>query len=308
MKDLHVLEQIDKGFNWAYEELLYNQCNFQQINNDLPQRSFYLVNKKEKEIHGHVIFELSEGVAISHISAPFGGFSFSEKCQENDQLFFALEVIRRLKARNVSQVRLHQAPFPLMANRRLNESLGFLGFEVLQDRIYQMLSLNDVFEKSIHQMELRKLKKAKEKAFRFEWASANIKKVLDFVIEQRSILGYEFSMDWKQLKAYQKAFPKNYFGATVWDGNTMIAASILVRENDKSIYQFAPAHLKTYNRYSPLVFMTKEICAWASKEGYDWLNLGTSYADEDLNHGLFDFKKKLGAKTFVTPSLQKVIN
>jgi hypothetical protein len=308
MKDLHVLEQIDQPFTWAYEELLYNLHDFQQINNDLPQQSFYLVNKAEKVIYGHVIFELSEGVAISHKSAPFGGFSFSNKCQNGDQLFFALEVIRRLKERNVSQVRLHQAPSPLVVNLALNESLIFLGFEVIQERIYQMLSLNDNFEELIHPMELRKLKKAQEKAFRFEWATADLKKVLDFVIEQRSLLGYDFSMNWQQLKAYQKAFPKNYFGATVWDGNTMIAATILVRENEKSIYQFAPAHRKTYNRYSPVVFMTKEICAWALKEGYEWLNLGTSYLEADLNQGLFDFKKKLGAKTFVTPSLQKVIN
>lgn len=308
MRELHVLREVTNSYEWSYELLLYDQKKFQVINNDLPNQDYHLVDKKEQVIYGHVCFQFSEGKAISNIAAPFGGFSFHESMTVEDRLFFAIEVVRLLKAQGLSEIMIHQAPCTQLIDLAFQDRLRFLGFENISTREYQLIELIHSFSDGLHDMELRKLKKAKDKGFRFDLAPASkLKEVLDFVIEQRSILGYEFSMNWEQLREYQKAFPNKYLGARVWDDSKLIAASIMVVEHGQMIYQFAPAHLKTYNRYSPLVYLTSQVFSWASQQGYQWLNLGTSYVAEEKNEGLFRFKENLGAQSFIAPSLQKVI-
>jgi len=309
MRSLSISDTIDSSYKWAYIDYLYNHADFQEINNDLPQKSFFLVDKAKNEVYGHLSVQLLEGKAISHVSAPYGGISFSDQISEEEKLFFGLEIKRRLSKDGLQELLLHQPPKLSKNDHGFERSLDYAGFNVVKQREYQMISLLEDFEVKLHEMEKRKFKKSIEKGFRFELARpSELKGILDFVIEQRSVLGYEFSMGWEQLKEYQKAFPENYFGARVWDGDQLISASILVKESSGVLYQFAPAHIKRYNKYSPVVFLTKQICEWAKTQGFTWLNLGTSYLDDQRNEGLYSFKEKLGAEVFVASSLQKMIN
>lgn len=309
MSSLSVVQNVDKGFQWAFDLPLYDHYEFQQINNDLPQRLFYLVESKRKIIHGHLRLALTEGMAISHPSAPFGGLTFSDQATFEDQLFFVIEVVRLLRTMELNELILHQAPAGTDQLLELSARLEVLGFETLEERIYQMISLQHSFADLLHPMEKRKLKKSEEKGFTFDWAPADqLKNVLEFVEQQRSLLGYEFSMNWSQLRDYQKAFPGRYLGARVWHNGHLIAASILVKEREDVLYQFAPAHLRTYNRYSPVVYMTKCISEWAEEQQFQWLNLGTSYLDGVQNDSLFQFKENLGAETFIAASFQKSLN
>ena len=309
MKELHVLSAIDKDYSWCFDQWLYDRESFQIINNELPQFQFYLVNLKERKVYGCIAFEVLEGKAISHTNAPFGGFSFSEGLAFEEQLYFTIEVNRLLKEKGIDQVLIHQSPMLKDVQKAFLERLAFLGFEEIRNRAYQILPLIKAYEASLHEMEKRKLRKAEQKMLRFEWApESKLKEVLGFVEEQSSLLGYDFSMSWIQLREYQQKFNGHYLGATVWDNEWLVAAAILVIESAEMIYQFAPAHLKSYNKYSPVVYMTQQIFEWAKGEGFQWLNLGTSYLGLDKNEGLYQFKQNLGAETFFAPSLQKVIN
>lgn len=308
MKSLRVVQELKNSLDWSFDPFLYDQEKFQSINNDLPRKHFYLIDEGNKRIEGHVCFQLSEGKAISHTTAPFGGFSFHETVAIENRLFFVLEVLRLMRAEGVSSLVIHQSPLMTAMDTAFLERLELLGFTTIRQHEYQMCSLNSDFMVGLHDMERRKLKKAEEKGFLFDLAPASkLKEVLDFVTEQRSILGYDFSMNWEQLREYQKAFPAHYVGARVWDGPKLIAASVMVMEDRKMLYQFAPAHLRSYNRYSPLVYLTSGVYAWAKQQGFKWLNLGTSYVSEEKNEGLFRFKENLGAQSFIAPSLQKVI-
>lgn len=309
MRELRVVEKIEDSALWLFNDLLYNQNDFQKINNDLPQLNYYLVELRTQSVVGHIAFQLEEGKAVSHIRAPFGGFAFLDSLTNEELTFFIVEVERRLKNNGQTTILINQGPLPFFRIGSLSETLGFLGFKPNEERKYQLLNVAHGFEEHLHDMELRKLKKSREKNFRFDLApNSKLKEVLDFVIEQRDIKGYAFSMDWSQLREYQKTFPDHYLGARVWDDDRLIAATILVKESEKVLYQFAPAHLKTYNRYSPIVFMTEQICEYAKTQGYDWLNLGTSYLGDEQNESLFAFKEKLGAEPFIARSFQKVIN
>lgn len=305
MEKLRVVEQISSPSH--FEGLLYNLPEFQEINNDLPQKHFYLI--RGNQVYGHISFELEEGVAHSHVRAPFGGFFVDQNMSREDLLFFIIEVERRLKTLDVSEIRIKQGPENLI-NDSLFSSLSLLGYELKDERIYQMIDLlHDSFNKGLHEMEKRKLKKANELDLVVEWASdAHFKKLFDFVVEQRNEKGFEFSMTWSLLKDFKKALPEHYFGIMIKHEGQIIAGALLVKENAESLYNFAPAHLVKYNRYSPMVYLTEVICNWAQSEGFRYLNLGTSYLGDVSNESLFSFKEKLGARPFHACTFQKVLN
>ncbi len=290
-----------------FDDLLYNSPNFLDINNDLPQKHFYLF--QGTKILGHVAFSTESGIAHSHIKAPFGGFNFSMDVKSEDQIFFIIEVIRRFSHMGITEIRLLQAP-EIEPRSSLARNLDILGFVKREERTYQMIPITDVeFFDQVHVMEQRKLKKANELGFEIEWVGdAHLKSLFDFILEQRQEKGFSFSMNWEMLKDYKEAFPKNYLGICVRHEGQVIAATLLIKEKDNVIYNFSPAHLMKYNRYSPIVFLTQAIYRWCQKEGYEYLNLGTSYLGDESNEGLFTFKEKLGAKAFVATTYQKVLN
>ena len=296
----------EKGWR-INNELLYNNFHFQEINNDLPQGQFYLL--AGDRLIGTVSFAFESHIAYAPYRAPFGGFDFLEEVKSQEQLFFMVDVLRRLKEKGIEKVEISQAPNNLLPSELLI-NLGLMGFEKKEERVYQMIELNGVpLEEKLHQMERRKLKKASEMGFEIEWSSpSDFKRLFDFIFQRRQEKGFDFSMSWQEFKEYNKAFPENYFGIGLKHEGQLIAATILIKENNKSLYHFAPAHSTKYNRYSPMVLLTEYICDWAYHKGYQFLNLGTSYINEDKNESLFLFKQRLGAGAFIATSYQKVLN
>lgn len=305
MERLRVVEQIDSSSD--FEGLLYNLPAFQEINNDLPQKHFYLI--QGHRVYGHIAFEFEEGVAHSHMRAPFGGFSVNQGLSSEDLLFFIIEVERRLKTLSISEIKIDQAP-ESMSRKDMASCLKLLGYKVSGERVYQMLEISESsFESGIHDMEKRKLKKAGELGLSVEWASdGNFKKLYDFIVEQRNEKGFEFSMTWPLLQDFKKALPDHYFGIMIKHERWIIAGALLIKENADSLYNFAPAHLIKYNRYSPVVLMTEAIYHWAKQNGFKYLNLGTSYLGDISIESLYSFKEKLGAKPFSAFTFQKVLN
>ena len=306
MEKLRVEESFDPKWD-QMDDLLYNSSLFQEINNDLSQKHFYLV--QGNTISGHLSCSLESNMAFSPIGAPFGGFYCSSQIKSEDQIFFILEVSRRLKEMDLAEIRLHQAPI-MVCKDTLLANLELLGFQKQHDRVYQMIPItNDHFIDRLHSMEKRKLKKSSEMGFEFEWVRKDHLKILfDFILDQRQEKGFSFSMSWAMLKDYKEAFPDNYLGVCLRHNGKMIAGTILIKENSSIVYNFAPAHLVQYNRYSPVVFMTEAIYNWAQSTGFEYLNLGTSYMGNESNESLFSFKEKLGAQTFIAATYQKVLN
>lgn len=306
MEKLRVEESFDLGWD-QLDDWLYNSSLFQDINNDLPQCHFYLV--QGHKILGHLSFSVESSIAFSHLRAPFGGFYCSSEVKSEEQLFFILEVSRRLKKMGLAEIRLHQAP-SMMCKDVLSENLELLGYKRQNERVYQMIPISkDPFNDGIHSMEKRKLKKSIDMGFELEWVKDDhLKMLFDFILDQRQEKGFTFSMNWEMLKAYRKSFPDNYFGLCLRHNGKMIAGTILIKENSSVLYNFAPAHLAQYNRYSPLVFLTEAVYNWAQSEEFKYLNLGTSYVGDESNEGLFSFKEKLGAQSFIATTYQKVLN
>ena len=257
MDKLRAVESIQTNYK-GFDDLIYNHPSFQVINNDLPQKHYYLVFGEV--VLAHFCCSIQEGVAHSHIRAPFGGFYFDDSASSEAQLFFIIEVERRLKELGVDKIVIDQAPENLLASR-VSESLLLLGYQLVQEREYQMIGLsNEPFAKGLHEMEKRKLKKAKELGFQVDFLEeGHLKSLFDFIFDQRLEKGYDFSIEWSVLKEFKREFPENYIGVAVRHKGEWVAGTLLIRENHRSVYSFAPAHAMKYNRYSPVVMMTEAI-------------------------------------------------
>ncbi|MFT7056497.1 MAG: hypothetical protein ACI905_000431 [Roseivirga sp.] len=311
MRDLKVVEREPIGFEVQYAQLLYTSVQFLEVNNNLPQIHFWLIDNYVKSTLGHISFSVEEGKALSPAKAPFGGFSLCDTLNSQEISFFVFEVLRKLKSHSVTTVNIKLAPENYSDQISvLTENLGFAGFSKIKGLIYQAIKVDStLFQKKVAEMENRKLKRCNNEGYRFEMLSQNaLYDVFQFVKTHRDEKGYDFSMDWSSLKAADRAMAKTYLPAAVYDGQRMIAATIAVKASTNVLYNFSPAHDWDYNGFSPVVMLTEGLYDYCQSNQIGQLDLGTSYIDDVINKGLKAFKAHLGAETFFSHSYRKILS
>ncbi|PIQ48460.1 MAG: hypothetical protein COW03_10040 [Cytophagales bacterium CG12_big_fil_rev_8_21_14_0_65_40_12] len=311
MRNLKVVEQASLIAEKQFAQILYTSKTFLEVNNNLPQIHFWLMETTDQTALGHVSFSLEEGKALSPAKAPFGGFSLADSLKSEELTFFIFEVIRKLKNLNISAIYLKSAPDNYGIHLSvLNQNLVYAGFSGLKDFEYQSIMVTDeAFDSKIAEMENRKLKKCEKEGFEFKLLSQNhLHAVFQFVKAHRDEKGYDFSMDWESLKMANLALPNIYLPMAVFDGPKMIAATIAIRAIDKVLYNFSPAHDWDYHQFSPVVMLTQGLYHFCQTNGFTHLDLGTSYLDDAINEGLKSFKSRLGAETFFGHSYHKILS
>ncbi|WP_421978251.1 GNAT family N-acetyltransferase [Roseivirga seohaensis] len=311
MRNLKVTEVLPENSKRYFSELLYTQPNFLIGNNQLPQIHFYLLDNATKVGVGHIGFSFEEGTAFSPYRAPFGGFALAHDLTSTEITFFIFEVLRKLKEQGVNSIQMKLAPDCYFNNTRLQkENLIYAGFELMEELEYQAIPVTDqAFEAGLASMEVRKLKKCKEAGFEFSRLPKHkLANVFDFVKNQRQKKGYEFSMDWPQLKLAQKLNPEAYIPFVVKDGERIIAATIGILASDKVLYNFSPAHHPEYDQLSPVVLLTEGLYDFCSAKELNYLDLGTSYLNGRVNEGLKQFKSHLGGESFLSYSFRKAVS
>jgi hypothetical protein len=311
MRNLKVVEKASFISEMQFSQILYTSPKFLEVNNDLPQVHFWLLDTATQIAFGHVSFSLEEGKALSPAKAPFGGFSLADSITSEEITFFIFEVIRKLKALSVHSIHLKLAPENYGENLSvLAQNLLYTGFSKIKSFEYQAIAIDEAsFDSKIADMEGRRLKKCKNEGFEFKLLSQNhLHTVFQFVKAHRDEKGYDFSMDWETLKTSDLAMPNVYFPMAVFDDNKMIAATIAVKASDKVLYNFSPAHDWDYNQFSPVVMLTEGLYNFCQSNQIGQLDLGTSYVDDGINEGLKAFKAHLGAQSFFSHSYRKILS
>ena len=311
MRNLKVIEALLDNTQKDFSELLYTQPNFLIGNNQLPQIHFYLLDDTEKTALGHIGFSLEEGAVFSPYRAPFGGFALADNLTSEEVTFFIFEVLRKLKDQRLGSLHLKLPPSCYFKNLNLlEENLSYAGFEITEKLEYQAIPITDqAFELTLASMEVRKLKKCKEAGFEFSRLPKHkLADVFDFVKNQRQEKGYEFSMEWAQMKLAQKLNPEAYIPFGVKDGERIIAATIGILASDSVLYNFSPAHHPEYDQLSPVVLLTEGLYDFCRAENLNYLDLGTSYLNGKINEGLKQFKSHLGGQSFFSFSFRKALS
>ncbi|WP_323757693.1 GNAT family N-acetyltransferase [Roseivirga sp.] len=311
MRNLKVAEVLPENTKKGFSELLYTQPNFLVGNNLLPQIHFYLFDPVAVIGLGHIGFSLEEGTVFSAYRAPFGGFALADDLTSTEITFFIFEVLRKLKEQGVTSIQMKLAPYCYFDNTLLlKENLVYAGFDLEEKLEYQAIPINDqAFELGLASMEVRKLKKCQEAGFEFSRLPKHkLADVFDFVKNQRQEKGYEFSMEWPQMKLAQKVNPEAYIPFVVKDGERIIAATVGILASDRVLYNFSPAHHSEYDPLSPNVLLTEGLYDFCRAEGLNYLDLGTSYLNGKINKGLWQFKSHLGGQSFFSYSFRKAVS
>jgi lipid II:glycine glycyltransferase (peptidoglycan interpeptide bridge formation enzyme) len=67
-------------------------------------------------------------------------------------------------------------------------------------------------------------------------------------------------------------------------------------QSDNSLYYFLPATGVDFLSESPMVFLIVAMANWCKERNIQFLDLGISSVEGHLQQGLYDFKKRMGAK------------
>lgn len=300
-----------EGVEQTFEHFLYNRPEFLKANNKLPQKHFYLFDRKTQQYLAHIAFSIENSIAISPLKAPFGGIEFGEGISDDALVHFLKLVEEHLKKEGVVELRIHQAPGNYSSHESLNLGFEISGYELIQERLYQGIDIDEVpLSEKMHDMQRRRLKKSEREGFVFKkYKKVELAKAFQQIDRWRTMAEKSLSMTWADLHNSSKRNPKAYhaFGLEN-DHGLMIAGSIVVSVNKKVLYHFFPAHYDAYDQFSPMVMLTNGIYDWGRKNGYKHLDLGTSYVHKKVNSSLRTFKERMGGKEYTARSWKKKLN
>lgn len=307
--ELH--ESPVEGVELAFGQFLYNSPSFLKVNNNLPKRDYYLFNRGSNKYEAHVVFSIHGNEALSPLNAPFGGIELSMNISTSALNWFLTNVEHSLLLSGVKEIRVHQAPDNYQANELLNDVFLESGYEIIQERVYHGIDINEVpLSEKMESMQRRRLKKCKEAGFPFKkYAKNELAAAFEQIDRWRTAAEKSLSMTWADLHNSSKRNPHAYhaFGIENEHG-LMIAGAIVVRVNEKVIYNFFPAHYDAYNQFSPMVMLMDGIYEWGRKNGYEHYDLGTSYVHKKVNSSLRLFKERMGGKEYTAWSWRKSLN
>ena len=103
-------------------------------------------------------------------------------------------------------------------------------------------------------------------------------------------------MSLPQLRKTAKTFPNDFLFFEVTEGERRVAAAIVVKVCKTILYTFYYAHDRTYDKFSPVVFLLGGIYSFAKDSKIEWIDLGTSMNGGKVNVPLLHFKASVGGK------------
>lgn len=311
MEALSVTERLPVACKVRYTPGLYNSRAFLESNNSLPQLHFYLIDTRAKTVLGHIAFSIEESEATSPFKAPFAGFELAVGLESLGCLYFLQEAQRRLVEKGFRYLRIKTAPACYQPGTDLLiENMRHLGFDEKEKQVYHAIEVNDKpLTDQLASMEQRRLRKATKQELTFRYVNkGGYPALFGFVKKHREAKGHRLSMDWANLRSAIRANQEGYLAAGVYQGDQLIAASILVRVSEKVVYNFFPAHDAAFNALSPMVFLIDSVYRWCQEQGINWIDLGTSYLGKKENKSLISFKEHMGGQPFESITFRKTLS
>ena len=272
---------------------LFNSSRFLNAKN-FEVKGWQLI--KEKPV-AQIFFYIKERVAISGYQSTFGSFDMLDNVTKEDLKWFVLSILDALKLFDVTKIKIKHYP-SYMSNSNLAETaLGELGFEnTLTETNQHIVVDKPLFEAVADRSEVIRSNKCIKLGYKFKVATVKelpqIYALLENTLKRK---GNRPSMTFENLNLTIKACSANYMLFTLWDDQTLIAATISVKINQSILYNFYHADSLEYRKVSGLTFLLKNIYSYCYNNQFKILDLGISTVNGVLNEGLFNFKKARGA-------------
>jgi len=254
----------------------------------------------QAEICARICVNIKNKIATSPARAPFGSCEIYAKVNATTVEKFLRYVDETVHKKGVKQFVIKDKPVlyeATQAKHLYKVLVHKLKFTTMQD----VSSIISVSKTPLYaQMKISERQKAVKASKLFSFnicTSVEYKRVYDFIYTCRKERNQTLSLSWRELKRTLSGLPNRFLFFNLTDEKNIVAAAIVIRVSETIWYTFYYAHVSTYNKVSPVVYLLSCIYDCAAKEKVKLFDLGTSMLHTSVNKSLLHFKQSVGAKT-----------
>jgi hypothetical protein len=289
---------LQRESSFTGTRFLFNSIKHLRLQSEENCRVYEAREKSTRAIKARIAFHIRENEAVSPLSAPFGFVEIYRKISADQLIDFFLLIETDLRYLGIRKIRIKSYPEVYDKNFRVAEdALKKLNYTVIEEVSSIVPVDSKPFEKKIRTSERQKIKKA-VKLFSFEKVkSVHSKEIYSFIEECRNEKNQTLSMSFSDLAKTVSLFPKNFFFYRVYDVSGTAAAAIVIKINKEILYTFYYAHVKRFDKVSPIVFLIARLYEIARADRFVMIDLGTSMFDGKVNRPLLHFKRSIGGES-----------
>lgn len=277
---------------------LYNHPKHLFLQSTEPVYTFILESAFYSTIWIH--FRLSSNRLISPLRAPFGGFEGNLNLPKEGYLFLLDSIKKGGLLLGATEIIIKLSP-AFHSTDYIDESC-FLQSGFSCEGAYNNIHISidtTPFHEKINNNKLRKLNQCKRSHFTVKEIPVD-ERLYTFLLHCRTQRDYPISMSYNELEALKSVFPTEIIGVGVFDKDQLVCASVAVRVNRNTLYNFMPASLLEYNAFSPIILLTAYLYQYCQDQKINVLDLGISCNEQGTEkHSLLNFKLQLGGSSLL---------
>lgn len=298
-----IVETDASGYACALEkwcEDVFLTPAFNSLNRNKCDRVRYLLFYKRELLLGGIILGERNYLLESPFSAPYGGFIFTDSGKTEVEYVISLFLGFIKKENKECRLTFPASISPdntCVCNNLVCSRLCSQGFRVLYADTDYFIDLDDF---SPDANVVRRWRRGKEREYRFRFTRFDVRDLeqcYNVIRENHRALGYYLSMSQEAFAATSRIADVHLCWVEVGE---VVTAAAIIYATRKQIFQLISwGDLVEYRRGGGIMsFLAMELIFYIRKNvrNIKVLDLGPSSLHGELNQGLANFKKSLGAK------------
>jgi hypothetical protein len=250
--------------------------------------------KKKGKVKAWITIHIpSHGVAISIPQAPFGGIWIEEGLNSEVLEYYIVLVLKELRKRAVTELKITQAPKPYQPSHELVNYLLFkLGFTQKEVLAHQFFLGKNKIKKIVKSEKDRFLKRMEDGEITVRKESVSNFDFLKEILGWNQSRGYSFNLDRSRLISQLSAYPERYFLISLVRQGVAVAHTLVARLTSDSLYYFLSAiDPKSQLKHGGDILLY-QLFVIAMELKVDFIDLGSSDQPRSVNHNLMFFKSR----------------
>jgi lipid II:glycine glycyltransferase (peptidoglycan interpeptide bridge formation enzyme) len=247
-----------------------------------------------------MVIVLINNIAYSPWRAPFGSIQCFVKLDEETLGVFISGILARLSQLSVRELNITHYPefYDSAMSKQIHREFQLFGFDNCYGEVNQHIEIDKSdFLSTISSSEKNRLKKCYNSKLSCEMESlSSLKEAYDLLEISMKRKNYPISMSYEALVDMFRIHQDNYLLFAVRDKKEMVALVVGIIVSPKILYSFYHANHPDYQHFSPILMALEGVYNFCNEKKIRFIDLGISSLDGVLNRGLYNFKKRLGAK------------
>lgn len=307
---MRLSHEIPEGYEFGFEEYLFNELSHRKTQSEHGWKSFYLINDQKRKILAswHINFNNKKG--FSPLKATFGGIDFSIELTHKDLSKFIRNVIGELKSYDCGELEVTLAPSIHNQNlfSKQFQSLIENNFILKSSMLVSAIAVNhDSFESKINATKRNLLRRSEDITSRIIPID-NFHEVYGCINQSQIERNYKLSMSESQLEKVIDSNKDRLLLFGVYKNGKIIGAIISMLVLKDILYIFYAGHLKEYDKQSPLIKLYETVYIKCQELNIRLIDLGSSEENGITKHSLVHFKNSLGAVNGLKVKVMRNLN